>query len=273
MLGRNGAKFLLVAGAAALALVLYLAPKKSMKQKESATGPETGFDIGDLVLFQENTLDTAEKARVGAWKDSIREGGSMEYYDSLAAMWDNKGTFALSAWYYEEKAKADRAEQSYLQAAYRYFDAYKQAVDSTMRVAMVEAAIRNYKTVLEQNPDNENAKTDLGVLYAEATPQPMQGIRLLQEVVAANPRHENAQLNLGILSVRSGQFDKAVQRFRTVLDINPERVDVRLMLARTYMEMGRRDSAALELERYKAAVGEGEGREAADRMLEELKTN
>ncbi len=267
MLGRNGSKFLFVAGALVLVIVLYVAPKKSMKQKTPVTG--NTFDMNDMVLFQENTLSQPEKEQVSVWKDSIRNG-SYGYYDSLAGLWDQRGIYTLSAWFYDEKAEADGDEQSYLQAAYRYFDAYKQAVDTSLRDAMVESAIRCYNKVLELNPSNDNAKTDLGILYAEATPQPMKGIMLLREVVDRNPQHEHAQLNLGILSVKSGQLEKAVQRFRTVLDINPARSEVRLMLARTYLELGIKDSAAMELEAYKASQKDPARVEEADRILETI---
>ena len=67
---------------------------------------------------------------------------------------------------------------------------------------MVESAIASYKKVLEINPKNLDAQTDLGVCYAEGTGNPMQGILMLREVVKENPEHESAQFNLGILSVK-----------------------------------------------------------------------
>ena len=273
MRGRIGSKVLLIAGAAVLTVLLYLAPKKSMKQPGKPELQNTDFNISDLLLFQEKNLDELEKARVQNWKNMLNEQQeeNLGIYDSLASLWDKKSMYALSGHYYNQKAALDQEEESYLQAAYRFFDAYKQAVDSSMRVAMVSAAIESYSRVLELNPENENAKTDLGILYAEGTAQPMKGIKLLQEVVAGNPEHENAQLNLGILSVRSQQFDKAVSRFQKVLAINPQRQDARLLLAQTYMQTGENNLAAEQLEIYKAAATDPEVIEKVDRMLEKLK--
>jgi cytochrome c-type biogenesis protein CcmH/NrfG len=66
----------------------------------------------------------------------------------------------------------------------------------------------------------------------------MKGIMLLREVVAADPKHEMAQYNLGMLSVKSGQLDKAIERFNTVLEINPERTEVNFFLGQVYLQQG-----------------------------------
>jgi tetratricopeptide (TPR) repeat protein len=273
MPGKGTVKVLLVSGALILTVLLYLAPKKALKPATPSAAPKAAFSFNDLLKFQEKNLDAREKRQSDAWLESLKasDNGNLSLYDSLASLWDGKRMFALSGHYYEEKAGRDKAEQSYLRAAYRYFDAYKQAVDSTMKEAMVSRAISNYEKVLEVNPGNDDARTDLGVLYAEATPQPMKGIRLLQEVVASNPSHENAQLNLGILSVRSQQYDKALARFDNVLKINPQRHDVMVLKAQVYMQMGKKREAVEELEKYKRVATDAETTAQVDRLLDELK--
>ncbi|MBK7682250.1 MAG: tetratricopeptide repeat protein [Bacteroidetes bacterium] len=96
------------------------------------------------------------------------------------------------------------------------------ANDSMIQSLLVGKAITNYQKVLELNPNNLNAKTDLGACYADGTSEPMKGIMLLRDVVAADPNHEMAQYNLGMLSVKSGQLDKAIERFQKVPEINPQ---------------------------------------------------
>src|SRR4051812_5466831 len=118
----------------------------------------------------------------------------------------------ISAHYYENSAELNPTEKSWINAAFRYYDASHLASDSVVRKQFTDKAVMAYQNVLKINPDNLDAKTDLALCYAEG-PAPMQGIMLLREVVAKNPNHEMAQYNLGILSVKSGQYDKAVIRF------------------------------------------------------------
>ena len=175
---------------------------------------------------------------------------NLDLYDSLGKAWDEAQIPAIAAWYFERKALKQPTEENYLAAAYRYFDAFKIAADSLLKSEMVGKAIASYEQVLKINPENQNAKTDLGVCYAEGTAEPMKGIMMLREVVTQNPKHEMAQLNLGFLSVKSGQFDKAIDRFTTVMQNNENRKDVYYFLGHTYYEAGKNDSALYWLEKF-----------------------
>ena len=157
--------------------------------------------------------------------------------DTVAMMWEQFNYPGIAAHYKEKIAQQQPNEKNCLAAAFRYFDAFKIATDETERKAMVDAAILNYKKVIEYNPENLNAKTDLGVLYAEGTSDPMAGIMLLREVVAKDPKHENTQMNLGLLSLKSNQNDKAIERFENVLQINPARLEMYVYKAYAYVAM------------------------------------
>ena len=175
----------------------------------------------------------------------------MNLIDSLGKMWDRLNMPQVASHYYELVAEKNQDEKSWINTAYRYYDAFRMTGDSTLRKVFVEKAISSYQNVLKINPDNLDAKTDLGLCYAEGTSSPMQGIMLLREVVAKNPEHEMAQFNLGILSLKSGQYDKAVERFQKVLEINPSNKEARFLLGRTYSSMGKKDLALQNLNMIK----------------------
>lgn len=256
MQGSRKTQVVLVAGALALTAALYFAPKagttaKPAAAKEEAVKQEFNFD--QLLAFQKKNLTASELEKTESWVAQLKEPASrvnLSIYDSLAKVWDDKKMFSLSANYFEQKAGKDNTEKSYLNAAYRYFDAYKNSPDSLIKQAMVDKAIKNYSKVIELNGENLDAKTDLGILYAEATAEPMKGIMLLREVITKNPEHENAQLNLGFLSVKSKQYDKALERFDKVLQINPKKADVYIYKAQTYLQMNDKQKAIESFEKY-----------------------
>ncbi|MEP7168029.1 MAG: tetratricopeptide repeat protein [Bacteroidota bacterium] len=248
----------LISGAAVLSTALYLAPRNAppsenkMPLNKATAKQEFNFD--DLLSFQNKNLSEDERAKTEEWRKDLQQPSSranLNLYDSLAGIWDSKKKYVLSAYYYEQKAEKDNSEKSYINASFRYFDAYKEAIDSTLKINMVDKAIKNYSKVLELNPKNLNAKTDLGVLYAQATAEPMKGIMMLREVVAEDPNHENAQLNLGYLSVKSNQLDKALERFDKVLEINPKHIDAYILKAQVYVQMGEKQKAIDNFEKYK----------------------
>jgi len=243
-------QLLLVAGASALTIALYLAPQKVSKEEEKTPIEATGFDAllnSSKAGLQRQEAEIISSIEAGLEKDE----GNLSLLDSLGRRWDAFQKPGIAAHYFEEHAKQDDEESSWLNAAYRYFDAFKFTTDSAEKSLMVENAIRCYEKVLKKNPHNLNAKTDLGICYAEGTSNPMQGIMMLREVVTENPNHENAQFNLGILSMRSGQYEKAAERFEKVLAINPARKEMYLLSGRAYMLAGNTTKAAENFEKLK----------------------
>lgn len=246
----KGHQILFGAGAVLLTLAIYLAPKKIEPDKNPPPVEITGFEA--QLEAAKRGLQRQEADLISALESQLAgDSGNLSLLDSLGRRWDALQKPGLAAHYFEAYAKADQEEKSWLNAAYRYFDAFQSTTDSTQRQLMVQSAIRCYENVLKKNPGNLNAKTDLGICYAEGTSNPMQGIMMLREVVTENPEHENAQFNLGVLSMRSGQYEKAVERFQKVLAINPQRMEMHLMTGRAYMMAGNNARAAEHFEKLK----------------------
>lgn len=278
MFGISRTQLILIAGAIALTVILYAAPRKAStvaeKKPAEIKKEASSFTFEELLRSQQKNLSEAELSKSQQWVEELKQPDSrmnLNLYDSLALLWDQKKMSPISANYYEQKAQKDHSEKSYLNAAYRYFDAYKQSEDSVMRSSMIDKSISNYTKVLELNPKNLDAKTDLGILYAEATPEPMKGIMMLREVVSENPNHENAQLNLGFLSVRSNQFEKAIERFDKVLEINPSRIEMHIYKGQLYAKMGDKAAAIESYVTFKQLSDNPQMIEQVNEYISELK--
>lgn len=250
-------RVILISGTLLLATAVYFAP--SQLNKEGATpeeiaepGVKDEFNPDDLLKSARTSLDSTTVKQLDSLTEILNGKGGRDTssLDALGRFWDKNGIPAASAIWFERKAELVNSEQAYLDAAYRYFDSFRMANDTSVRSVLVGKAIAQYQKVLEKNPDNLNAKTDLGACYADGTSEPMKGIMLLREVVAADPRHEMAQYNLGMLSVKSGQFDKAIDRFNTVLEINPKRNEIHFFLGQVYLQKGDTASAITSYETF-----------------------
>jgi lipopolysaccharide biosynthesis regulator YciM len=86
----------------------------------------------------------------------------------------------------------------------------------------------------------------------EATDQPMQGITLLKEALAADSTNVDALLNLGLFAERSQQYDKALERYRTILRLHPDYISMWLKMAEVYEQMGDKTNTIACLEQYLA---------------------
>ncbi|MBK8846994.1 MAG: tetratricopeptide repeat protein [Bacteroidetes bacterium] len=235
---------LLLGAAACLTYIIYQLPiANTGKAKTDSDSTKTTNTVTDTLNWSKYAEQVKAKylplqvEEIVKLENEFKKTPSVAAADSLAVQWDAKEQFGLAAWYKEEKAKMEPNEKNYIDAAYRYFDAYKVAESEAERAAMVQASIRNYTTVLKLNPANLNAQCDLGILYAEGTNDPMKGIMMLREVVKKDSLHENAQMNLGLLSMKSNQFVKAIDRFKTVLTINPGRIETYIYNAQAYLAL------------------------------------
>lgn len=269
-------QFYFLAGAVVLTGALYFADTNVSDgtDDESPKAGQTGTFEARLQSSKES-LDDVRKTQVAALEERLQQTGGEDtaVLAQLGRTWDGFNSPAISAYYFETIAQRTPGESQWLNAAYRYFDAFKSADDSIFRADMVQKAIDCYKKVIELNPANLDAKTDLGVCYAEGTAQPMQGIMLLREVVQSDPDHEYAQFNLGVLSVKSGQLEKAVERFTRVLEINPGNHDAGFLLGRCYAELGQKDKAVAALESVKKGSTDEQLVQQTDNLIHQISTN
>ena len=270
-------QILLVLGTVILTVGLALSPSQ-VNMKPNSNAPKASpnqavsqeLNAEALLKSAKSALTKEQLAQLDQLELGLKVNGEKDtaVLDQIGRFWDRQGIPAASAIWFEKKSDLQKTEKSFLDAAYRYFDSFKLAQDSGLKDLFVAKAISNYTKVLVLNPDNLDAKTDLGACYAEGTGEPMKGIMLLRDVVSKNPNHEMAQYNLGMLSVRSGQFDKAVERFKKVLEINPQRTQLYYYLGQIYLQEGDTTKA---LESYKSFIKKSEDYEAVSQVGQMVK--
>jgi tetratricopeptide (TPR) repeat protein len=102
--------------------------------------------------------------------------------------------------------------------------------------------------VQNQDPDSLRLQQAIALVNGAA---PMEGIRILQSLVASNPDNVDAQYTLGLFSVKSGQFDKAVERFDKVASIKKDDAAYQFGIGYEYLKM---DSLARALRCFERAI-------------------
>lgn len=78
---------------------------------------------------------------------------------------------------------------------------------------------------------------------------PMAGITLLREMVAEDSTNVDAHYYLGLFSVKSGQLDKAIDRFERVLALRPDDIKYQVEVGYQFMVMDTVDLALQCFER------------------------
>jgi tetratricopeptide (TPR) repeat protein len=188
----------------------------------------------------------------------------------LAEKWDDVNQPAAAAFYYEMLAQSAGAYADWLKAGDLFTDAYQSTKDTLAQPALTQKAIGSYQKALEIQPASLEAKTGLGIAYVSGSGNPMQGITLLLDVVKQDPKNVKANLNLGLFSIKSGQFDKAVNRFKTVIDVKPT-PDAWFYLASAYENLGQKGEAIAAYEKSKELAADPDLSRYVDNKVQELK--
>jgi cytochrome c-type biogenesis protein CcmH/NrfG len=79
---------------------------------------------------------------------------------------------------------------------------------------------------------------------------PMKGILKIRAVLDKDPNHLGALRQLGFMSMQTNQFEKAVERFSKIVEINPNESNAYFMLGKAYEGMGNTTEAVTSYQSF-----------------------
>lgn len=101
---------------------------------------------------------------------------------------------------------------------------------------------------------------------------PMQVILKLKDLADQEPGNVEAQYHLGLFSWQTGQYDKAMDRFKKTIELDPKGYpDAYAYLGQAYASLDSSDKALAVLETYKTLVTDTALINGADRLITEIK--
>ncbi|WP_353125740.1 tetratricopeptide repeat protein [Parapedobacter pyrenivorans] len=252
-------------------------PIKGLVNEEKA-GAAAGANAGPQITLE----SVSQQAKQGLNASIIKEISDIEVQlqraadsekasvlQQLATKWDDVNRPAPLGFVYEELAKLDDQFDHWLKAGDAYRAAYTNLQDTLMARALNGYAINAYEKALERNAASLDAKTGLGSAYVSGTNNPMAGISLLQEVVKADPNHVEANKSLGLFSMQSRQFDRAIDRFKTVVSLQPD-AESYFYLATSYENIGLKHEAIAAFEKSRDLAADPTLTQFINRKIDEL---
>jgi len=170
-------------------------------------------------------------------------------------------------------AHLNPSKQTWETAANSLFNSLSQIQDSITSVYYYSQAEEAYNHLLELDPDNTQAKINLAVCLVDYKQQVMQGVQMLKQVVEEDENNEQAIYILGLLSIRSTQYDKALERFEKLVSLQPENPEYRILLGNVLSTLGEKDKA---IQSYEAAIpllNDEEAVEKVNNIIKDIKKN
>jgi len=222
---------------------------------EKHTHKASDSDQKRIEEFTKNYYSISDKEKKRIFADSILVYYTkFHQYDSVAKYSGNIAELAPN-------------EKSFVSAG----DAYMQAADLVSvneKAAYMDKSRVYYKKSLDFNASNLDTKSKLAMTYV-TTSNPMEGIALLRDVIKEDPTNQTALFNLGYLSMQSGQYAKAADRFKTLIEVNPMHASGTFYLGLSYQELGNKKKAKQYFERAKGLDKDPEFQAIVDSYLKE----
>ena len=200
---------------------------------------------------------------------------SAKVYNQLSQFWaDSAHRIEPYLYYTYSAALLENSEKSLTFAA--------QLLVDNLTTPDAPPALQNWmavnaKVLLEKalviNPKNDSAKINIGAcyLFGNISDNPMQGILKVKEIVDKNPQHIYGNLILGLGGKKSGQYPKAIERFNTVLQLQPTNMEAMVNLAECYELSNQKELAIEWYTKIKALVKIPEAKDAIDKRIKDLK--
>ncbi len=255
-----------------------LPPKSTTPVVPVASEPIAEISTEAILATAKEKLSPGQQAYVAKLESAVVRGDvkdqQIKVFKQLADFWrDSAHALLPYAYYSSEAAKLENSEKSLTFAAHFYLNGLRGQENPSIRKWMGLQSKELFEKALVLNPNNDSLKIGLGstYLFGNISEAPMEGITLIREVAERDTTNMYAQFMLGVGGMISGQYDRAIERFRKVVAYQPQNPEVIVMLAESYERKGDKENAIKWYEEGKKIILNREILQEIDHRIEELR--
>jgi len=243
----------------------------------SADAPQK-IDLNTLLTAAKANITPSQAQRLTALENSVTRGDvkdqQIHAFHEIARFWlDSARKFDLYAYYTSEAAKLENSEKSLTFAARLFLERLMMSGDPAMQNWLANNAKVLLENALKINPANDSSSIGLGAcyLFGNISSNPMEGITLIKKVVDRNPENIYGQMMLALGGKKSGQYDKAIERFLLVVKKEPDNIEAIFHIAECYDLKGDKSNAIVYYEKARELVKIPQAKEELSNRIMELK--
>jgi len=273
--------FVVILGLALLGLLYFIAPRSDKEQK-----PLISNSVENQSVTNQSIVNDAKTSLSAEYKISLLSienqlsrskttTDSLLYTRKLARFWaDSANRLAPYLYYTYSAALLENSEKSLTFAAQQIIN---NLITPDAPPALQPWMARNAKVLLEKalemNPNNDSATINLGAcyLFGNISDNPMQGILKVKQVVDKNPQNAYGQFILALGGKKSGQYDKAIERFLIVAQVDPSNLEAMVHLAECYELTNKKEEAIQWYTKVRDLVNIPDAKTALTKRIKELK--
>lgn len=221
----------------------------------------------------ENALSAAAREQVDQLKAQLESEEDREKYtilaDSIGKVYQSSGKLDSAAYFYGLLADKFADVEHLEKAGNAYYEAYGFSMTPEKTSYLANKTREYLGQVLENDPSRLDLKTKIAMTHVSST-NPMQGITMLREILEEDPTNEMALFNMGVLSMQSGQYKMAAQRFEDLVANHPGNVEGQFYLGVSYYESKQLNKAKTQLQLVKTLTDDPQILAGVDNYLDKL---
>jgi TPR repeat protein len=245
-------------------------------------GPGVGAEVPtltthDVLSAAKSKLPPAEQTRITTLENNVDRGDvkdlKIKQFSQLSHFWgDTVGNMPLSSFYLGEAAKLENSEQNLTFAARKLLSYVFVEQSQPMQTWMATNAKELFEKALEINPKNDSAIVGLGgcYMFGNLSGNPMEQILKVRKVAEEHPDNLYAQMMLALGAVKTGQYDKAIERFLIVIQHQPGNLEAIFNLADVYDREGDKANAVKWYQKAKDMIEVPEAKKEIQQRIEAL---
>lgn len=273
---------ILMSGGFLLLILLFFFGKTIPEKKPEAIASNTphqekAIDVEKMLTHAKERLTITQIQKVTSLENIVKRGDvknqQVTAYKQLASFWqDSIKLFEPYAYYTAEAAKLENSEKSLTFAAHLFLNSLKAEENPAMQKWLATNAKDLFEKALQINSGNDSSTIGLGACYifGNIEDNPMKGIAPIRAIVEKNPGNVFGQFILGLGGIKSGQYDKAIERFKIVVEKQPDNLEAALNLAETYDRKGEKDNAVKWYREVKQKIQNPEAQKELDVRIKAL---
>ncbi|MCB0375900.1 MAG: tetratricopeptide repeat protein [Sinomicrobium sp.] len=207
-------------------------------------------DISVLLKNAKAALSSAQNGRVFLLEQELAQteldSAKVEKLERLSGTWFEFGEPAIAGYYAQEIAELLGTEESWSIAGTTYTICLQQSTETKVRDYCSGRAIRAFENAISLDPEELAHQVNLALVYTEYPPadNPMRGILMLRELNDAHPNNVLVMNTLARLAIKTGQYDRAIQRLERSLELEADNQNTICLLATAYESAGQTEKAA-----------------------------
>jgi tetratricopeptide (TPR) repeat protein len=237
-------QWVLILASILLFLLLYFGfSLKDNREKKERKTEDAALDIvfdETIYLDSLKKMDANLKIKMDALQMIVDKSSEKtlkaDKLKELSAIWFSTKQILASAIVAEKVATLENTDKSWSIAGANYYESLKGESDESKRAYITQKSVSCFEKASALNNADLSHKVNIALCYTENPPKdnPMKGILLLRALNDKNPNNPLVLTNLGRLAIKTGQFDKAIERLTSVLKIDSNNPKANCLIAEAY---------------------------------------